>query len=136
MAAADERFQGLWATVGKWNSEWFGRFVQGETSSTNGPAPSKSDPYTNLLLHNTNLLLHNIGSFIDALNEGVQAVEHHNETNPSNRAAVPKERALDRVLRADAAAERNLGRAMDRLERLQRHRRGEAVPPPLSVRLT
>ena len=58
------------------------------------------------------------------------------KTNPRNRAAVPKGGALDRVLRADAAAERNLGRAMDRLERLQRRREGEAVPPPLSVRLT
>jgi hypothetical protein len=129
MAAADERFQGVWASVEKWNSEWFSRFVRGETSSANGAAPSKSDPYTNLLLHY-------IGFFIDHLNQGVEEVENHNTTNPRNRAAVPKGRALDRVLRADAAAERNLGRAMDRLERLQRRREGEAVPPPLSVHLT
>jgi hypothetical protein len=31
---------------------------------------------------------------------------------------------------------RNLDRAIDRLERLQRRRQGEAVPPPVRVRLT
>jgi hypothetical protein len=127
MAAAGERFQLVWASVEKRNSEWFGQFLQGETSSANGAAPSKSDPYL-LLLH--------IEFWIDHLNQGVEAIEHHNETNPPNRAAVPNERALDKALRADAAAERSLSRAMDRLERLQRRRKGEAVPPPLSVRVT
>ena len=50
--------------------------------------------------------------------------------------AIPRPEALDRLLRAEAATERSLNRAIDRLERLQRHRKGEAVPPPLSVRLT
>lgn len=50
--------------------------------------------------------------------------------------AIPAAEALDRVLRADAAAERSLSRAIDRLERLQRRRLVEAVPPPVSVRLT
>ncbi len=49
-------------------------------------------------------------------------------------AAVLREEALHRVLRADAAAERGLNRAMDRLERMQRRRLGEAVPPPVNVR--
>jgi hypothetical protein len=34
--------------------------------------------------------------------------------------AIPRPEALDRLLRADAAIERSLGRAVDRLERLQR----------------
>jgi G:T-mismatch repair DNA endonuclease (very short patch repair protein) len=49
--------------------------------------------------------------------------------------AVPRSEALDRVHRADAAAERNLNRAIDRLEGLQHRRQGEAVPA-VSVRLT
>jgi hypothetical protein len=53
-----------------------------------------------------------------------------------DQVAIPKAEALDRLLRAESSAERNLGRAIDRLERLQRRRMGEAVPPPLSVRLT
>ena len=50
--------------------------------------------------------------------------------------AIPPDETLDRVLRAEAAADRSLGRAIDQLERLQRRRLGEAVPPPVSVRLT
>lgn len=50
--------------------------------------------------------------------------------------AVPSAEALDRLLRAEAATERALNRAFERLERLQRRRLGEAVPPPLSVHLT
>ena len=54
----------------------------------------------------------------------------------SDRAAVPAAEALDRLLRAEAAAERSLNRAIDRLERLQRRRLGETLPPPISVRLS
>ena len=129
MAAADERFQRLWASKKEWHSEWFRRLLQAQTSSATGSAPSKSDELTHWLLLS-------IGNSIDYLSQGVEAVEHHSRTNPLNLAAVPKERALDRTLRADAAAERNLSRAMDRLERLQRRRQGEAVPPPVSIRLS
>ena len=50
--------------------------------------------------------------------------------------AIPGPEALDRLLRAEAATERSLNRAIDRLDSLQRRRKGEAVPPPLSVRLS
>jgi hypothetical protein len=53
-----------------------------------------------------------------------------------DRLEIPHPEALDRVLRADTAAERNLSRAIDRLESLQRRRQGEAVPPPVNVRLS
>jgi len=49
---------------------------------------------------------------------------------------IPGTEALDKILRYEAAIDRHLGRAIDRLERLQRRRTGEAVPPPVSVRLT
>ena len=47
--------------------------------------------------------------------------------------AIPRPEVLDRLLRAEAATERSLNRAIDRLERLQRRRKGETVPPPLRV---
>jgi hypothetical protein len=50
--------------------------------------------------------------------------------------AIPNCEALDRILRYETTIERNLSRALDRLERLQRRRRGELVPRPLSVHLT
>ena len=53
-----------------------------------------------------------------------------------DQAAILRSDFLDKVLRADAAAERALNRAIDRLESLQRRRLGEAIPPPVSVRVT
>jgi hypothetical protein len=50
--------------------------------------------------------------------------------------AIPNSDALDKILRYEAAIDRNLNRAVDRLERLQRRRKGEPVLPPVSVRLT
>jgi len=52
------------------------------------------------------------------------------------RHAIPSGDALDKILRYEAAVNRDLGRALDRLERLQRRRAGEMMPPPVSVRLT
>jgi len=46
---------------------------------------------------------------------------------------LPREKDLDRILRYETANERALTRALDRLERLQRLRKGEYVPAPLSV---
>jgi len=49
---------------------------------------------------------------------------------------VPDREVLDRILPYETAVERSLGRALDRLERLQRRRKGEPILPPVSVRLT
>jgi hypothetical protein len=43
--------------------------------------------------------------------------------------------ATDKLLRYEAHLDRQLYRAMDQLERLQRQRRGENVPPPLNINL-
>lgn len=48
---------------------------------------------------------------------------------------IPNGDALDKILRYETTIERQLGRAVDHLERLQRCRKGE-IPPPVSVRLT
>jgi len=49
---------------------------------------------------------------------------------------IPSSKALDKLLRYETAIERNLNRAQDRLERLQRRRSGKPVPPPLNLKLT
>lgn len=49
---------------------------------------------------------------------------------------IPDGNALDKILRYEAAIERQLSRAVDKLERLQRRRKGEMIPPPVSVHLT
>ncbi len=45
------------------------------------------------------------------------------------------EKDLERILRYETANERALTRALDRLERLQRLRKGEYVPAPVTVTL-
>jgi hypothetical protein len=49
--------------------------------------------------------------------------------------ALPDEGAASKVLRYETHLDRQLYRAMDQLERLQRRRRGENVPPPLNINL-
>jgi hypothetical protein len=49
--------------------------------------------------------------------------------------SLPSADATDKLLRYEAHLDRQLYRAMDQLERLQRQRRGEKVPPPLNVNL-
>jgi hypothetical protein len=49
---------------------------------------------------------------------------------------IPNGDVLDKILRYETTIERQLGRSIDRLERLQRHRQGEMVPPQLRVHLT
>jgi hypothetical protein len=49
--------------------------------------------------------------------------------------SLPPSDATDKLLRYEAHLDRQLYRAMDQLERLQRQRRGERVPLPLSISL-
>lgn len=49
--------------------------------------------------------------------------------------SLPPADATDKLLRYEAHLDRQLYRAMDELERLQRRRRGEGVPPPLNINL-
>lgn len=49
---------------------------------------------------------------------------------------IPNRYELDKILRYEGLIERQLGRTVDRLERMQRRRKGEMIPPPVSVRLT
>jgi hypothetical protein len=49
--------------------------------------------------------------------------------------SLPPSESTDKILRYEAHLDRQLYRAMDQLERLQRQRRGENVPPPLNINL-
>lgn len=48
---------------------------------------------------------------------------------------LPPKQVVEKILRYETTIERQLYRAIDQLERLQRSRRGEAVPPPINVQL-
>lgn len=49
--------------------------------------------------------------------------------------SLPADDSAEKLLRYEAHLDRQLYRAMDQLERLQRQRRGETVPPPLNINL-
>jgi hypothetical protein len=50
--------------------------------------------------------------------------------------SVPDAPELDRLLRYEASLERNIDRTMSQLERLQRMRRGQPVPPPINLNVS
>ena len=52
------------------------------------------------------------------------------------RLSLPPKEAVDKILRYETAIERQLYRAINELERLQRRRRGDIVPPPIHVELS
>jgi hypothetical protein len=128
MAGAVPRFKEVWAVVEKTTDKQLADFAA-QVSVENQLAPTDPDSATMFLLHNIQVAIyiieHRIRDLVESLGMG-----------PYDNTAVPKAEVLDRLVRAEAGAERNLGRAIDRLERLQRRRLGEAVPPPVSVRLT
>ena len=47
--------------------------------------------------------------------------------------SLPSKEAVDKILRYETAIERQLYRAIHELERVQRRRQGEFVPPPINV---
>ena len=49
--------------------------------------------------------------------------------------SLPTAEATDKLLRYETHLDKQLDRAMDQLERLQRRRQGENVPPPLNINL-
>ena len=49
---------------------------------------------------------------------------------------LPSMEVLEKILRYETKLERQLFRAMAQLERLQRMRRGESVPAPLTVEVS
>ena len=48
---------------------------------------------------------------------------------------LPSSKVLEKILRYEGSLERQLYRAMNQLERLQRARKGEVVPPPLTMEI-
>ena len=65
--------------------------------------------------------------------ETVEAIQLSELKGSKLAAAIPETKVLDRILRYSAANDRELYRALGQLERLQRARAGEFVPPPLKV---
>ncbi|HTS17482.1 MAG TPA: hypothetical protein VMP11_07910 [Verrucomicrobiae bacterium] len=59
--------------------------------------------------------------------------EENEEDARQSAEVLPSPEALDKILRYEGTMERQLYRAMNQLERLQRRRNGEVVPPPITM---
>ena len=62
--------------------------------------------------------------------------EDTEETAQQAANVLPESQVLDKILRYESALERQLYRALNQLERIQRRRGGENVPPPVTVSLS
>jgi hypothetical protein len=67
-----------------------------------------------------------------------QCAERENKAEEAHQSAavLPHPAVLDKILRYETKLERQLYRAINQLERLQRMRRGEAGPPPLTMEVS
>jgi hypothetical protein len=62
--------------------------------------------------------------------------EEHEAQALEAAAFLPSAEVAEKIVRYEANLERQLYRAMNQLERVQRRRKGELVPPPLAVQLS
>jgi hypothetical protein len=75
------------------------------------------------------------GPYLDELTEYVNARERVRWNNDLLSASLPDPAAVDRLLRYETSIQRGLDRSLTQLERLQRQRKGELVPPPVKVQV-
>lgn len=129
MIGASGRFEKVWALIGQITKTQLGK--EGDRNS----ATDVESTHNFDIERDVKTLQGNIRIAIQLLEYRMKATVEDAARLSYDHFAVPNADALDRLLRAEAAAEKNLTRAMDRLERLQRRRTGDTVPPPLSVRL-
>jgi hypothetical protein len=71
--------------------------------------------------------------FCTALCKRREAAE---ESARQSAAVLPAPEVLDKILRYETKHERQIFRAMNQLERLQRMRQGETVPPPMTMEVS
>lgn len=84
--------------------------------------------------------------YLDLLQANIDQIEHCGklmkdlskirERMESKAACVPEAPRLDRILRYSASLERDFDRTLNQLERLQRMRTGQAVPPTLNLNVS
>ena len=131
MFAADWRFRKHWEFLSKVLKERSAAFFVSLGVPRSRAERLVKDP-TCLLLLTVDVAIGLIEDRVEKRRGGAQMILEP----ASDLVAVLSAEAQGRVLKAVAAANRSLQRAIDRLERLQRRRLGEALPPPVSVRLT
>ena len=85
-------------------------------------------------------------SLLKRINEEIENLQRYEKTQgaietsrmkqEALRRLVPESPSLDRLLRYEASLDRSFDRTLSQLERIQRIRRGQPVPPTLKVELS
>lgn len=85
-------------------------------------------------------------NFLEEVNEEIQWLERYRKEYAkvwafkleleSLRRSIPEGPQLDRLLRYEAAIVRDIDRTLNQLERLQRMRLGQLVPPPINLNMS
>lgn len=73
---------------------------------------------------------------LESLRKACEETETERTTYEATAALVPRQGALDRLLRYEASLDRAFDRTLTQLERLQRIRLGQPMPPPVRVELS
>jgi len=86
-------------------------------------------------LHVLEVLTHHLNCCEDGLH--TIAINERNKAQVRRDASLlPGRKVVDRILKYESSLERQFYRAMNQLERLQRMRKGEVVPPPVVVQVS
>ncbi len=92
-----------------------------------------------LKAHHKSAALNVIDAHLEKL-KGLLSMMDENEANEEdariNADFLPSREAAEKLLRYETTLERQVYRALNQLERLQRQRRGELVPPPVSIEVS
>jgi hypothetical protein len=65
--------------------------------------------------------------------EAIEARDNWADEAYAGACHLPEKNAVVKILRYETAIERQMNRALDQLDRIQRRRLGDAVPSPLNV---
>jgi CRISPR/Cas system-associated endonuclease Cas1 len=73
---------------------------------------------------------------ISSVKSGCEQRELMEEVTRQAAAVLPSPEVLDKLMRYETTLERQLYRAMNQLERVQRRRQGENIPAPLTMEVS
>ena len=104
----------------------------GQQSEDSGEKPPTPDECRKIIL---DILAEKESGYKDAL-EVMREREDFQTQASLAKSCLPDSNSSERILRYETAIERQLYRAMNQLERLQRQRRGEYTPPPINIDLS
>jgi hypothetical protein len=73
---------------------------------------------------------------LEGMNEGWKAIQKEKAQYQTSAAVIPGQEVSDRLIRYEAHLSREFDRTLNQLERLQRIRKGQPLPPQFDVKIS